>query len=274
MPDDDVRPLPDREPALPRLVPERRQVRVVERPPGEIGDRERHRPHRHPADERPDDPDRPGEAEGERDRAEHERPGPLGSEAEQPVGQRGGRRRDHEQLEDGPAERLDDVDRRRQRRAAAAERGPHQHHRRDARLRTDGGGRREHRLADHAADPDRDQRVRERQRGHQRGAGDDHEQRDAEVPPEQAAVEEAEHAQPLRDGLDPPGRVLVAHAGSLRTSAALWPPSPRLGSTPFGSTRAGRGRRQRQRCRSRRAAVRAGRVRPEGQTLCSSRRST
>src|SRR5215204_4829032 len=46
-------------------------------------------------------------------------------------------------------------------------------------------------------------------RQHEERSRDDHEQRHREVPPEQELVEEAKHAQPLRDGRDPPiGRIL------------------------------------------------------------------
>ena len=61
--------------------------------------------------DRPDDADRPEQPEPERGRAEDDRPGPAGLEAEQLVGERRRRRRDHEQLEHRPAEALHDVDR-------------------------------------------------------------------------------------------------------------------------------------------------------------------
>ena len=54
-------------------------------------------------------------------------------------------------------------------------------------------------------DQDREERLRQRQRGDEVRAGDEHEQRDAEVPPQEAVVEQPEHAQPVGDRLDSPG---------------------------------------------------------------------
>ena len=51
-----------------------------------------------------------------------------------------------------------------------------------------------------------------RQRGHEDRARDDDEQRDAEVAPEEAEVEAAEHPQALGNGLDAPGGVVLVHA--------------------------------------------------------------
>ena len=62
---------------------------------------------------------------------------------------------------------------------------------------------REHEVAEQAAEEDRDERVREGERGHERGARDDDEQRHPEVAPEEPCVERSEDAQPLRDRLDP-----------------------------------------------------------------------
>ena len=115
--DDDVDPLPRRETSLAGTVPCLLEPAARQRPPGEVGDCERDDPHGDAPDHRPDDADRAEQPEEERGRAEHERPGPARLEPEELVGQgrRGGR--DHEQLEDRPAEALHDVDRGRQVRA-------------------------------------------------------------------------------------------------------------------------------------------------------------
>ena len=44
----------------------------------------------------------------------------------------------------------------------------------------------------------------QRERRNEHRAGDDDEERDAEVPPEEPGLEAAEHLQPRRDGLDAP----------------------------------------------------------------------
>ena len=54
------------------------------------------------------------------------------------------------------------------------------------------------------ADDDRDERVRKRERGDEHRAGHDHEERDAEVPPEEPGLEPAEDPQAGRRGIDPP----------------------------------------------------------------------
>ena len=80
-------------------------------------------------------------------------------------------------------------------------------------------GRPDHRVPDQAADENRQERVAERQGGDEERADDEHEQRDAEVPPERELVEEAERAEALRDGVDAPGGRPVVHLGGARAGA-------------------------------------------------------
>src|SRR6185503_19713320 len=61
-PDDDVDSLPGREPALAGPRPRLLEPAARERPPGEIGNRERHDPHRDPPDDRAHDADRAEQA--------------------------------------------------------------------------------------------------------------------------------------------------------------------------------------------------------------------
>ena len=97
-----------------------------------------------------------------------------------------------------------DVDARREERAALAERCAHERHAGDARVGADQPRGGEHEVPDEAADDDRDERVGQRQRRNEDRARDDHEQRDAEIPPEEPRLEPAEHLQPGRNGLDAP----------------------------------------------------------------------
>ena len=182
-------------------------------PPDDVAECQRDRPDGDDADEAADDTDRADQSEDQRHGSEHERPGPLRSEPEQSVGEGGRRGRDHEQLEDRPADRLHDVDDRGQSGAAPSERSAHQHHGGHAGLRADRGRGGEHRLPDRTADRDRDQRIGERQRRDEIRARDEDEQRDAEIAPEQAGVEKAEHAQPPGHRIDSPGRAIVGHDG-------------------------------------------------------------
>ncbi len=127
--------------------------------------------------------DRPEEREDEREQTEHDRPEPLRAEAEELVGERRRRGGDDEELEDRPPDSLQDVDPGREQRAALTERRAHERHARDARVGADQSGGREHQVPDEAAEQDRDERVRERERRNEHRTGDDHEQRGAEVPP-------------------------------------------------------------------------------------------
>jgi hypothetical protein len=214
--DDEVDPFPDGA-ALARRRPELAQVGLVERPPREVRERGEHDPGAEAAQELPHDPDRSEQREHGGHGAEDQRPCPAPLEAERPVGEgaRGGG--DDDQLEDRPAEALADVEHRREVRAAASERRAQEHHRGHARVGADHPRQAEHDVADHAADDDRDDGLRERQRRHEQRAEDDHEQRDAQAAPEEREVDEAEHAQALRDRLDPPVR---------RVPAQLALPSP------------------------------------------------
>ena len=81
---------------------------------------------------------------------------------------------------------------------------------------------REQQVADERSRDDRTKRLGQREREpevarrqDEERARDDHEQRDGQVRPEQEAVEDAEHAQPLGYGLDAPAGV-VSSLGSLR----------------------------------------------------------
>ena len=173
--DDDVDPLPRRETALTGSVPRLLEPASGERPPGEIGDSERHHPDGDAADDRADDSDRAEQPERERCGTEDERPGPTGLDPEELVGERRRRGRDHEQFEHRPAEALHDVDCGREIGATLSERQSQRDHRRDACLGADRAGEREHQVADQAADEDRCERARQRERRHEDRPGDDDE---------------------------------------------------------------------------------------------------
>ena len=194
---------PERAVVRARVRPEVAEVRAVDDPPREVGDREGDRPDRELAHEAADEADRPEQRQRGGEPAEEELPRPGRVEPEQLVAEqpRGGR--DHDQLEDRPAEALRDVEHRRDVRAALPERSPLEHHRRHAPVRADQRSQREHRVPDQPADERRRERVLQRQV--EVGRQHEHEQRDAEVDPEQRRVDEAEHAKPLRHGLDSPG---------------------------------------------------------------------
>ena len=89
--DDDVCPLPHGQASLAWSVPRGLETAGAERPPGEVGERQRHSPHADRAYHAPHHADRPEQAEGECEAAEDERPEPLGAEAEELVGERSGR---------------------------------------------------------------------------------------------------------------------------------------------------------------------------------------
>ena len=100
--------LPERrEAALAVRVPEGGQVGLVDHPPGQVAERGDHEPDRELAHVAADEADRPEQREPDRDRAEQDRPEPLGAEAEHPVGERGGGARDDDQLVGRPAEALE-----------------------------------------------------------------------------------------------------------------------------------------------------------------------
>jgi hypothetical protein len=108
-----------------------------------------------------------------------------------------------------PAEVLGHVQDGRRVRAAPAERRAQQHHPGHARVRSDRAGQSEQDVPGDRADRDREHRLRQREHRHEPGGRDDHEQADRRVSPEQRQVEEAEHAQALRHGRDPPTRRLL-----------------------------------------------------------------
>jgi hypothetical protein len=189
------------------LRPDRVQVCAVDDPPREVDHRRDHGPDRELADEAPHEPDGTEQGEHCRNGAEEELPEPDGLEAEQLVAQEAGRGRDHDQLEDRPAETLQDVQRGREVGAAAAERRPLQDHRRNARVGADQRRDGEHAVPDHRADERRGERGPQRQVEVRRQ--DEHQQRDAEVRPQQRGVKRPEHAEPLGYRLDSPtGRLL------------------------------------------------------------------
>ena len=207
--DDQIDAVEHRETALALAVPERPETRSVERPPRQVEQRREHGPDGELADDLADEPDRAEQREHECDSPEQDRPEPLGAEAEELIRERGDGGRDDQQLEDRPADALRGVQDRRPPGAALSERRPHQHHRRHARVGADQRGDAEHGVADEPPEDDREKRLRQRERRHEVRPRDEHQQRDAEVAPEEALVDEAEHAQPRRDRLDPPGGRVV-----------------------------------------------------------------
>ncbi len=197
-------------------VPELAQARAVEHPPGQVEERGEHDPDRELADVAAHEPDRPEQREHDRDPAEEQRPEPARVEAEHPIGERGRRRRDDQQLEDRPAEVLDDVEEGRQVRAALPERRAEDDHPRHARVGADRAGDPEQQVPDERGRDDRDERRAEREAEpevavDEHGARDDHEQAYGEAAPEQEEVDEPEHAQALGHRLDAPARCPVVH---------------------------------------------------------------
>ncbi len=203
---------PERAVVRARVRPEVPEIRSVDDPPREVDDREADRPDRELAHEAADEADRPEQRERSGEPAEEKLPRPGRLEPEQLVAEQPGRGSDHDQLEDRPAEALRDVEHGRDVRAALTERSPLEHHRRHAPVRTDQRSQREHRVPDQPADERRPQRVLQRQV--EVGRQHEHEQRDAEVDPEQGRVDEAQDPQPLGHRLDSPARRF--HIGSLR----------------------------------------------------------
>ena len=148
---------------MPALGPAAPEVCALDDPPGEVDDGCKDRPDRELPYEAAHEAHRPEECEHRRDDAEQELPRPHRLEAEELVAEETGRRCDHDQLEDRPAQALQDVERRREIRAAASEWGPLQHHGRHARVRADQRGNGEHQVADHGPDERRCERVTQRQ---------------------------------------------------------------------------------------------------------------
>jgi hypothetical protein len=217
-------------------VPERGQVGLVDRPPGQVAERGEHEPDGELADVAADEADRPEQRERDRDATEEQRPEPLRPEAEHAVGEGGAGARDDDQLVHGPAQALDDVEGGGEIRAALAEGCAHQDHRGNTSIRADGGGRAQEDAAEDRRDEDCEHRLLQREGGHEQGAGDDHQEADREVAPEQHRVAEPEHAQPFRNGLDSPLRRLGAHPtlpSPVRTgSGSTGVISARLGRAP------------------------------------------
>ena len=185
----EVDALPEREAARCVGAPEIAGARTVQRPPREVADGRGHRPDREPPDVLADEGDRAGEGERKRDRPEDEDPDPALAEAEDAVSEGVRRCRDDDQLEGRPAQVLHDVEHRRRVRAALPERLPHEHHPREAALGADVAREAKEGAAEDGADDDREQSPLEAQAGEVR-AGDQDEQADAEVPPEQGEVAE------------------------------------------------------------------------------------
>ncbi len=158
-------------------------VAVLDDPDGEIDDRRSDRPDADLADVATNEADGAEQCEHESKPAEDELPHPDQVQAEESLRERPGRDRDHRDLEHRPAEALEHVEARREVRAALAERRAVQRHRRHARLGSDQRGGAEHRVADQPADDCREQRLLQRQPEIARG--DEHEQRDAQVGPEE-----------------------------------------------------------------------------------------
>ena len=204
--DHQVDSLPEAEPALSGPRPQRAEVRVMQRPPGEVRERGEDDPERDALHPLADEADRPDEREERRRRRGRELPHPQRAVHERPCC--GG---DHEHLEDRPAEVLKDVEPGGEVRPGAAERRPQEHHRRHARLRADRCGEAEQRVAEYPADEDREQRFGQRERGDEERARDEHEQAQTEAAPQHPVLERAERPQPVRDRTDAPGRCTVAH---------------------------------------------------------------
>ena len=92
-------------------------------------------------------------------------------------------------------------------------------------------------VPDHAAEDDRDERVGQRQRRNEHRAGDDDEERDAEVPPEEPRLEPAQDVKARRDGLDAPAA--LDRLGSRHPPLRLddWRVIPATSSSPRRRTR-------------------------------------
>jgi hypothetical protein len=136
------------------------------------------------------------------DPAEEELPQPQHVDVEELGEEEIGRRRDHDQLEDGPAEALQDVEACGQVGPPPTERCALQHHRRHACVGADQGREAEQRVADQPADERRRQRVPQREV--EVRWEDEDQQRDPEVDPQQRRVDEAENPEPLGHRLDSP----------------------------------------------------------------------
>jgi len=130
-------------------------------------------------------------------------------EADEPLRKRACGEGDDRDLEHRPPKALEHVEAGREVGAALPERCALQHHRGHTCVGADQRGDAEHRVAEQAADHGREQRLPKGQA--EVGRRHEHEERDAEVRPEQQRVECPEHAQALRHGLDSPRRRCVGH---------------------------------------------------------------
>src|SRR5207244_10698113 len=130
--DDGVDAEPERAVMRTGMRPEATEIRAVHDPPGQVDDRREDGPARERAYETANESDWAEQREHRRGDAEHELPEPDRLEAEQLVAEEAGGGRDHDQLEDRPAEALHDVQHGGEVRAALTERRSLQHPRRDA----------------------------------------------------------------------------------------------------------------------------------------------
>ena len=145
--------------ARPDVVP----ARAVEDPPGQVGERRGDGPDRELADVPADEADRPEQRKRHRQRAEEQRPEPGRLEPEQLVAEQARGLRDHDQLEDRPAEALQHVQNGREVRASVAERRALEHHCRHASVCADRPRDRQQQISDHAADERGEERLAERE---------------------------------------------------------------------------------------------------------------
>ena len=195
--------------------------------PGEVGGGGEHGPDGEALEPAAQHGQRPGHGHGGGQDAEGQHPQRPAAGAEHPLGDGGGGAGDHEQLEGGPAQVLDDVAGGGEQRAAHPQRGPVQHHGRHAGGGGGHGGQPEQGVADHGPDHGGGQGRPEAEGGDEQGPGDQHEQADAEVAPEDRLVEEAEAPQLGRDRLDAPLGGLLDGEGPL-ASCHVALPSPVL----------------------------------------------
>ena len=148
--------------------------------------------------------DRPAYSHDDHDGGEHSCPHGVTACPEKSPGDDGGGNTHHDELEDRPPDKLEDVQDRRGVRPAHSEQRAHEHHRRHARRAAHGPNERKKEAARYAPDQDCQEGVAQAESRHEEGARQHDEKADPQVSPENHEVDEAEHTVLPRDRLDPP----------------------------------------------------------------------
>ena len=168
-----------------------------------------HHPDAEPLQPAPHDQDRAAEGEARADDRDGDQPEERRVQPDRVAGDRVRHPTHRPELERGPTDQLDQVDRGGQIRAAETEHRPEQDHAGNALPRAGEADERERNGADQAPDGDREERLPQAERRHQQRAGDHDEQADRQIAPEDPEVEARQLPQRGMDGADAPCRRLA-----------------------------------------------------------------